>query len=120
MKPRNIISCIAFCLCISSCSSSREVAHTTDTLYIAQRQYDSVVVDRQTSVAITRDTVFIHKFNTEYRYRSKTDTFHHHHTDTVVKTIVKRVPPTSRGSPWIIAVAVALAAVTVAGKRRKT
>ena len=90
MKPRNIISCIAFCLCISSCSSGREVAHTTDTLYIAQRQYDSVVVDRQTSVAITRATVFIHKFNTEYRYRSKTDTLHHHHTDTVVKTIVKR------------------------------
>ena len=110
----------ALCLSATSCRSTKEVSRRADTVYIAQRQYDSVVVDRQTSVAITRDTVFIHKFNTEYRYRSKTDTLHHHHTDTVVKTIVKSVPPTSRGSPWIIAVAVALAAVTVAGKRRKT
>lgn len=121
MKPRNIISCIAFCLCISSCSSGREVAHTTDTLYIAQRQYDSVVVDRQTSVAITRDTVFIHKFNTEYRYRSKTDTLHHHHTDTVVKTIVKQAPAEkSETHLWPMVGLVALAAGWIVGRRWKT
>lgn len=121
MKPRNIISCIAFCLCISSCSSGREVAHTTDTLYIAQRQYDSVVVDRYTSIVEAHDTVYVDRLQTEYRYRLKTDTLHHFRTDTVMKIIAKQAPAEkSESHLWPMVGLVALAAGWIVGRRWKT
>ena len=121
MKPRNIISCIAFCLCISSCSSGREVAHTTDTLYIARRQYDSVVVDRQTLMTTSHDTVYVDRLQTEYRYRLKTDTLHHFRTDTVMKIIAKQAPAEkSETHLWPMVGAVVLAATIVVGRQKKT
>ena len=82
----------ALCLSATSCRSTKEVSRRADTVYIAQRQYDSVFVDRQCTVTSVHDTVFIDRLKTEYRYRLRTDTLYLYHTDTVVKIMSKEVP----------------------------
>ncbi len=87
---------------MTSCRSTKQIAHTRDTVYIAQKLYDSVFVDRQCTTITSHDTVFIDRLKTEYRYRLRTDTMHLFHTDTVVRTTYKEVPTESRETlPWI-------------------
>ena len=93
----------ALCLSATSCRSTKEVSHRADTVYIAQRLYDSVFVDRQCTVTSVHDTVFIDRLKTEYRYRLRTDTLYLYHTDTVVKTTHKDVSAKSYNMrPWVI------------------
>jgi len=80
---------ITLALLSASCRSTKEVSHRADTVYIAQRQYDSVMIDRQTAIVMSHDTVFVDRLQTEYRYRLKTDTLHHYHTDTICTTIAE-------------------------------
>ena len=93
----------ALCLSATSCRSTKEVSHRADTVYIAQRQYDSVIIDRYTTTENKGDTVLVDRLKTEYRYRVRTDTLYLYHTDTVVKTIHKDVSAKSYNMrPWVI------------------
>ena len=92
-------------LSATSCRSTKEVSHRADTVYIAQRHYDSVIIDRYTTTETKGDTVLVDRLKTEYRYRLRTDTMHHYHTDTVCTTIYKEAPDKSYDMlPWIIVV----------------
>ena len=103
MKKHLLLIITALCLSATSCRSTKEVSRRADTVYIAQRLYDSVFVDRQCTVTSVHDTVFIDRLKTEYRYRLRTDTMHHYHTDTVCTTIYKEAPDKSYDMlPWII------------------
>lgn len=105
----------------TSCCSHKEVAHRTDTLYVAQRHYDSVMIDRNTSTIKNHDTVVVNRMQTEYRYSFRTDTLHHHHTDTVVKTIVERVPAERCETHlWPMVGLTALVVGALVGRRWKT
>jgi hypothetical protein len=105
----------------ASCGSTKEAVSIIDTIYIAQRQYDSVMIDRQTLMTTSHDTVYVDRFQTEYRYRLKTDTLHHFHTDTVVKIIAKQAPAEkSETHLWPMVGLVALAATIVVERRWKT
>ena len=93
----------ALFLSATSCRSTKEVSHRADTVYIAQRQYDSVIIDRYTTTETKGDTVLVDRLKTEYRYRLRTDTLYLYHTDTVVKTIHKDVSAKSYNMrPWVI------------------
>ena len=103
MKKHLLLIITALCLSATSCRSTKEVSHRADTVYVAQRLYDSVFVDRQCTVTSVHDTVFIDRLKTEYRYRLHTDTLHHYHTDTVCTTIYKEIPDKSYDMfPWVI------------------
>lgn len=118
---KHLLIITALCLSAASCSSSKEAVSITDTVYIAQRQYDSVMIDRQTLMTTSHDTVYVDRLQTEYRYRLKTDTLHHFHTDTVVKIIAKQAPAEkSETHLWPMVGAVALAAGWIVGRRWKT
>ena len=88
-KMKRHLLIITLALLSASCRNTKEVSHRADTVYIAQRQYDSVMIDRQTAIVMNHDTVFINRLQTEYRYRLKTDTLHHYHTDTICTTIAE-------------------------------
>ena len=104
MKKHLLITTV---LLLVSCKSSKETLHTTDTVYIARHNYDSVMIDRETTTETKGDTVFVDRLKTEYRYRLHTDTMHHYHTDTVCTTIYKEIPDKSYDMfPWIIVVVV--------------
>ena len=93
----------ALCLSATSCRSTKEVSHRADTVYIAQRLYDSVIIDRYTTTENKGDTVLVDRLKTEYRYRLRTDTLYLYHTDTVVKTTYKDVSAKSYNMrPWVI------------------
>ena len=105
----------------ASCGSTKDAVCTADTVYLAQRQYDSVMIDRQTLMTTSHDTVYVDRFQTEYRYRLKTDTLHRFHTDTVVKIIAKQAPAEkSETHLWPMVGSVALAAGWIVGRRWKT
>ena len=92
----------ALFLSATSCRSTKEVSHRADTVYIAQRQYDSVIIDRYTTTENKGDTVLVDRLTTEYRYRLRTDTLHLYHTDTIVKTTYKEAPTKSRETrQWV-------------------
>ena len=93
---KHLLIITALCLSATSCRSTKDVTHIKDTVYIAQRQYDSVMIDRYTTTETNGDTVLVDRLTTEYRYRLLTDTLHLYHTDTVVKTTYKEAPTKSR------------------------
>ena len=100
---KHLLIITALCLSATSCRSTKEVSHRADTVYIAQRQYDSVIIDRYTTTETKGDTVLVDRLTTEYRYRLRTDTLYLYHTDTVVKTIHKDVSAKSYNMrPWVI------------------
>ena len=100
---KHLLIITALCLSATSCRSTKEVSHRADTVYIAQRQYDSVIIDRYTTTETKGDTVLVDRLKTEYRYRLHTDTLHHYHTDTVCTTIYKEIPDKSYDMfPWVI------------------
>jgi len=100
---KHLLIITALCLSATSCRSTKEVSHRADTVYIAQRQYDSVIIDRYTTTETKGDTVLVDRLKTEYRYRLRTDTLYLYHTDTVVKTIHKDVSAKSYNMrPWVI------------------
>ena len=104
---KHLLIITALFLSATSCRNTKEVTHRADTVYIAQRQYDSVMIDRYTTTETKGDTVFVDRLTTEYRYRLHTDTMHHYHTDTVCTTIYKEIPDKSYDMfPWIIVVVV--------------
>ena len=110
----------ALCLSATSCRSTKEVSHRADTVYIAQRQYDSVFIDRQSATTTSGDTVFVNRMQTEYRYKLKTDTLHLHHTDTIVQTIRNKTPPENDHTAiWITAALTALAMGWIAFRKCK-
>ena len=93
---------ITLALLSASCRNTKEVSHRADTVYIAQRQYDSVMIDRYTTTETKGDTVLVDRLTTEYRYRLRTDTLHLYHTDTIVKTTYKEAPTKSRETlQWV-------------------
>ena len=99
-RPKNMkkhLLIITLALLLASCRSTKEVSHRADTVYIAQRQYDSVMIDRQTAIVMSHDTVYVDRWQTEYRYRLRTDTLHHYHTDTIVSTTT--TPPPEKPPP---------------------
>ena len=100
---KHLLIITALFLSATSCRNTKEVSHRADTVYIAQRQYDSVMIDRYTTTETKGDTVFVDRLTTEYRYRLRTDTLYLYHTDTVVKTIHKDVSAKSYNMrPWVI------------------
>ena len=103
MKKHLLLIITALFLSATSCRSTKEVSHRADTIYIAQRHYDSVIIDRYTTTETKGDTVLVDRLTTEYRYRLRTDTLYLYHTDTVVKTIHKDVSAKSYNMrPWVI------------------
>ena len=90
-------------LLLASCRTDKEILHTADTVYIAQHHYDSVMIDRYTTIDTKGNIVFVDRLKTECRYRLHTDTMHRYHTDTVCTTIYKEAPDKSYDMlPWII------------------
>lgn len=88
----------ALFLLATSCRSTKEVSHRADTVYIAQRQYDSVMIDRYTTTETKGDTVLVDRLTTEYRYHLSTDTIYRSYTDTVYTTAPlppEKTPPTN-------------------------
>ena len=93
----------ALFLSATSCRSTKEVTHRADTVYIAQRQYDSVIIDRYTTTETKGDTVLVDRLTSEYRYRLSTDTLHNYHTDTITVTIVKEASNKNYDMlPWVM------------------
>ena len=100
---KHLLIITALCLSATSCRSTKEVSRRADTVYIAQRLYDSVIIDRYTTTETKGDTILVDRLTTEYRYRLRTDTLYLYHTDTVVKTIHKDVSAKSYNMrPWVI------------------
>ena len=88
----------ALFLSVTSCRSTKEVSHRADTVYVAQRHYDSVIIDRYTTTENKGDTVLVDRLKTEYRYRLSTDTIYRSYTDTVYTTAPlppEKTPPTN-------------------------
>ena len=95
MKKHLLITTV---LLLVSCKSSKETLHTTDTVYITRHNYDSVMIDRETTTETKGDTVFVDRLTTEYRYRLSTDTIYRSYTDTVYTTAPlppEKTPPTN-------------------------
>ena len=79
-------------LLLASCRTDKEILHTADTVYIAQHHYDSVMIDRYTTIDTKGNIVFVDRLKTECRYRLHTDTMHRYHTDTVKVIITDKAP----------------------------
>ena len=106
---KHLLIIIATTLTICSCKtlSTHTIGYTSDTLHIKTLHYDSIFIDRQTLTTYSHDTVYVDRWQTEYRYRLHTDTMHHYHTDTVCTTIYKEAPDNSNEVfPWVIVVVV--------------
>ena len=102
---KHLLIITALFLSATSCRSTKEVTHRADTVYIAQRQYDSVIIDRYTTTENKGDTVLVDRLTTEYRYRLSTDTLHNYHTDTITVTIVKEASNKNYDMlPWVMVV----------------
>ena len=102
---KHLLIIVATTLTICSCKtlSTHTIGYAADTLRIKTLHYDSIFIDRQTLTTYSHDTVYIDRWQTEYRYRLHTDTMHHYHTDTVCTTIYKEAPNNSNEVfPWVI------------------
>ena len=100
---KHLLIITALFLSATSCRSTKEVTHRADTVYIAQRQYDSVIIDRYTTTETKGDTVLVDRLTTEYRYRLSTDTLHNYHSDTITVTIVKEASNKNYDMlPWVM------------------
>ena len=109
---------ITAALLLASCRSSKEILHTTDTVYIARHHYDSVMIGRYTNTETKGDTVFVDRLTTEYRYRLSTDTLHNYHSDTITATIVKEASNKNYDMlPWVmVGVVVLIVGVVIKAK----
>jgi uncharacterized lipoprotein NlpE involved in copper resistance len=106
---KHLLIITALCLSATSCCSTKDITHIKDTVYIAHRQYDSVIIDRYTTTETKGDTVLVDRLTTEYRYRLSTDTLHNYHTDTITITIVKEASNKNYDMlPWVIVGIIAL------------
>ena len=106
---KHLLIIVATTLTICSCKtlSTHTTGYTSDTLHIKTLHYDSIFIERQTLTTYSHDTVYVDRWQTEYRYRLHTDTMHHYHTDTVCTTIYKEAPDNSNEVfPWVIVVVV--------------
>ena len=104
-KKVYLLVIIAITVIICSCKtlSTHTIGYTADTLHIKTLHYDSIFIDRQTLTTYSHDTVYVDRWQTEYRYRLHTDTMHHYHTDTICTTIYKEAPDKSYDMlPWVI------------------
>ena len=102
---KHLLIIVATTLTICSCKtlSTHTIGYTADTLHIKTLHYDSIFIDRQTLTTYSHDTVYVDRWQTEYRYRLHTDTMHHYHTDTICTTIYKEAPDKSYDMlPWVI------------------
>ena len=111
---KHLLIIVATTLTICSCKtlSTHTIGYTADTLHIKTLHYDSIFIDRQTLTTYSHDTVYVDRWQTEYRYRLHTDTMHHYHTDTVCTTIYKEAPNNSNEVfPWVIVVVVLVGVV---------
>ena len=91
---------IATTLTICSCKtlSTHTTGYTADTLHIKTLHYDSIFIDRQTLTTYSHDTVYVDRWQNEYRYRLHTDTIYRSYTDTVYTTAPlppEKTPPTN-------------------------
>lgn len=110
---------IASALTICSCKNLSTISHsTTDILRTSTLHYDSIIIDRQTLTTYSHDTVYVDRWQTEYRYRLHTDTLHHYHTDTVCTTIYKEAPNKNYDMlPWVmVGVVVLIVGVVIKAK----
>ena len=92
---KHLLIIVATTLTICSCKtlSTHTIGYAADTLRIKTLHYDSIFIDRQTLTTYSHDTVYIDRWQTEYRY----------HTDTVCTTIYKEAPNNSNEVfPWVI------------------
>ena len=111
---KHLLIIVATTLTICSCKtlSTHTTGYTADTLHIKTLHYDSIFIDRQTLTTYSHDTVYVDRWQTEYRYRLDTDTMHHYHTDTVKITITEEAPNNSNEVfPWVIVVVVLVGVV---------
>ena len=115
---KHLLIITALFLSATSCRSTKEVSRRADTVYIAQRQYDSVMIDRYTTTETNGDTVLVDRLTTEYRYRLSTDTLHNYHTDTITITIVKEASNKNYDMlPWVmVGVVVLIVGVVIKAK----
>ena len=110
---------VAKTLMICSCKtlSTHTIGYTADTLHIKTLHYDSIFIDRQTLTTYSHDTVYVDRWQTEYRYRLHTDTMHHYHTDNVCTTIYKEAPNKSNEVFPLVIVVVVLVGVVLRSLR---
>ena len=97
---KHLLIIIAIALTICSCKtlSTHTYGYTADTLYITTLHYDSIFIDRQTFTTYSHDTVYVDRWQTEYRYRTHIDTVYRSNTDTVYTTTTlppEKPPPTN-------------------------
>ena len=115
-----------------SCSTQRHVMTVqekhTDTVYIAQQQYDSVHIYKDRWLDRIHDTVYMKELSTEYRYKLLRDTVRMVERDSipyeVVRTETREVErPLSwfdklaRAVFWIVTGAVVIGVALWMGKR---
>ena len=77
-----------------SCSTHRNAVTVerelhTDTVYIAQQQYDSIFIYRDRWTNRTHDTVYLKELLTEYRYRLLRDTLRMVERDSIPYEVVR-------------------------------
>ena len=104
-KKVYLLVIVATTLTICSCKtlSTHTIGYTSDTLHIKTLHYDSIFIDHQTLTTYSHDTVYVDRWQTEYRYRLHTDTLHNYHTDTITITIVKEASNKNYDMlPWVI------------------
>ena len=90
---KHLLIIIATTLTICSCKtlSTHTIGYSADTLHIKTILYDSIFIDRQTLTTYSHDTVYVDRWQNEYRYRLHTDTIYRSYIDTVYTTIT--LPP---------------------------
>ena len=90
---KHLLIIIATILTICSCKtlSTHTIGYSADTLHIKTILYDSIFIDRQTLTTYSHDTVYVDRWQNEYRYRLHTDTIYRSYIDTVYTTIT--LPP---------------------------
>ena len=101
-----LLALVATTLAICSCKNLSTATHsTTDTLRTTTLHYDSIFIDRQTLTTYSHDTVYVDRYQTEYRYRTHIDTIYRSYTDTVYTTTSlppEKPPPTNLKYPVIV------------------
>ena len=97
---KHLLIIIATTLTICSCKtlSTHTIGYSADTLHIKTLHYDSIFIDRQTLTTYNHDTVYVDRYQTEYRYRTHIDTIYRSYTDTVYTSTSlppEKPPPTN-------------------------
>ena len=104
-KDNSSTSCMSLCVMLiiiihiialmgmMSCSTQRHVMTVqekhTDTVYIAQQQYDSVHIYKDRWLDRIHDTVYMKELSTEYRYKLLRDTVRMVERDSIPYEVVR-------------------------------